>query len=72
MRVLCMSGYTDDVAVRGQVLRTDLAFVQKPFTPALLTSRVREVLDGDVPFRRVPWSDVAGSESGLSALAPTD
>jgi two-component system cell cycle sensor histidine kinase/response regulator CckA len=46
MKVLCMSGYTDDSIVRHGVLETGVAFVQKPITPALLTRRVREVLDG--------------------------
>jgi PAS domain S-box-containing protein len=45
MKVLCMSGYTDDSIVRHGVLETGVAFVQKPITPALLTRRVREVLD---------------------------
>jgi CheY-like chemotaxis protein len=44
-RVLCMSGYTDDSIVRHGVLETGVAFVQKPITPALLTRKVREVLD---------------------------
>jgi two-component system cell cycle sensor histidine kinase/response regulator CckA len=46
MKVLCMSGYTDDSIVRHGVLETGVAFVQKPITPALLNRRVREVLDG--------------------------
>jgi two-component system cell cycle sensor histidine kinase/response regulator CckA len=46
MKVLCMSGYTDDSIVRHGVLETGVAFVQKPITPALLTRRVREVLGG--------------------------
>jgi two-component system cell cycle sensor histidine kinase/response regulator CckA len=56
MKVLCMSGYTDDSIVRHGVLETGVAFVQKPITPALLTRKVREVLDGaDVSTRiRLP------------------
>ncbi|HEY2515666.1 MAG TPA: PAS domain S-box protein, partial [Polyangiaceae bacterium] len=48
-RVLCMSGYTDDNAVRKRVLERGLAFLQKPFTPESLTRRVREVLGGRAP-----------------------
>ena len=44
-RVLYMSGYTDNVLAQGGVLEEGVAFLQKPFTPALLAQRVREVLD---------------------------
>jgi two-component system, cell cycle sensor histidine kinase and response regulator CckA len=46
MKVLCMSGYTDDSIVRHGVLAAQIAFLQKPITPETLTRRVREVLDG--------------------------
>lgn len=46
IRVLYMSGYTDDTVVRHGVLTSDLAFLQKPFTPSAVVARVREVLDG--------------------------
>ncbi len=46
LKVLCMSGYTDDEILRRLVLDSSLAFLQKPFTPASLTRKVREVLDG--------------------------
>jgi len=43
-RVLFMSGYTDDAIVRHGVLESSVAFLQKPFTPAALAQRIREVL----------------------------
>jgi CheY-like chemotaxis protein len=45
MRVLYMSGYTDDAVLRRGLLDPDLPFIQKPFTPEALEAKVREVLD---------------------------
>jgi two-component system, cell cycle sensor histidine kinase and response regulator CckA len=51
MRVLYMSGYTDNVIAQGGVLEEGLAFLQKPFAPRALSQKVREVLDAGVPTR---------------------
>jgi signal transduction histidine kinase/ActR/RegA family two-component response regulator len=45
VRVLYMSGYTDDAVVRHGVLAEGLPYLQKPFSPRALALKVREVLD---------------------------
>ncbi len=44
MRVLFMSGYTDEAITQHGVLDSNTAFLQKPITPDLLARKVREVL----------------------------
>ncbi len=52
IKVLYMSGYTDDALVRHQISEKIFAFVQKPFSPAVLEAKVREVLDSAEPSTR--------------------
>jgi CheY-like chemotaxis protein len=45
LRVLYMSGYTAGAIEQHGVLEPGMAFIQKPFTPAQLAHKVRDVLD---------------------------
>lgn len=45
MRVMFVSGYTDNAVLHEQVLRQDVPFLQKPFRPSTLLAKVRETLD---------------------------
>jgi CheY-like chemotaxis protein len=46
MKVLFMSGYTDDAIVRHGVHESGVAFLQKPLTSGSLMRKVAEVLRG--------------------------
>lgn len=47
LKMLFMSGYTDEAIVHHGVLDSDVGFIQKPFTPAALVKKLREVLDSN-------------------------
>lgn len=49
VRVLFMSGYTDDAVIRLGLLHGTVSFIQKPFGQLDLARKVREVLDADRP-----------------------
>jgi DNA-binding response OmpR family regulator len=51
LRILFMTGYTDDENVRVGVAAGEIDLIEKPFTIPALAAKVREVLDIDVPMR---------------------
>jgi signal transduction histidine kinase/CheY-like chemotaxis protein len=46
IKVLFVSGYTDDVILQNQLLEHDVSLLQKPFTPQALARKLRESIDG--------------------------
>jgi two-component system, cell cycle sensor histidine kinase and response regulator CckA len=53
LKVLFMSGYTDDAVLRAGVIADDCHFLQKPFQPQALLMLVREILGEASPQGRV-------------------
>jgi two-component system, cell cycle sensor histidine kinase and response regulator CckA len=54
LRVLYMSGYSDDALIRRGVVEQGAAFLQKPFVPDALAHKVREVLDAELTCKGEP------------------
>ncbi len=52
LRILFMSGYTDDVGILGGLEDGTSAFLQKPFTPEQLARTVRQLLDAATPVAK--------------------
>jgi PAS domain S-box-containing protein len=67
LRVLYVSGYTSEALSSRGISPSDIALLQKPFTPGELARKVRDVLDAPTlgqPGRTVdsrPWSQPARS-----------
>jgi len=53
LKVLFVSGYTDTAIVNHGILEPGTVFLQKPFTPEQLTTKVRDILEGTEVGRRV-------------------
>jgi two-component system cell cycle sensor histidine kinase/response regulator CckA len=57
LKVLYISGYTDDSIFRHGVLEGGMSFLQKPFNLKALATKVREVLEG------IPAGAMSGGDS---------
>jgi CheY-like chemotaxis protein len=53
IKVLYISGYTDDLAEQQRLANTGVAFLQKPFTPSALACKIRDVLEQKTPAESV-------------------
>ena len=62
IKVLFMSGYTDDAIVHRGFLEAGVEFIQKPFSPDQLAVKVREVLGAPKSTARIL---VADDEAGI-------
>ena len=49
VKVLFLSGYTDDAVLKHGINHAELNFLQKPFSPFALATAVRQILDQDAP-----------------------
>lgn len=54
LKILFTSGYTDETLAQYDILEPDVAFLPKPYTPATLTRKVRELLDQEERNRTGP------------------
>jgi two-component SAPR family response regulator len=45
MRILYVSGYSEEAITRQGQLTEDIELLAKPFTPGVLTAKIRQLLD---------------------------
>ncbi len=68
MKVLFVSGYTDDDVASLCSFKEGMPFLQKPFTPDALALKVREVLDGSAQDRDPAPAHHAGAGTRTSIV----
>ena len=68
LKILFTSGYMDDAITLGGVLETGVEFLSKPYTPATLARKVRELLDNGI----VPHHEAEKETSVQASLPPQE
>ncbi|MBI4455119.1 MAG: response regulator [Acidobacteria bacterium] len=69
VKVLYMSGYTDEAVVHRGMLEVGTAFIHKPFGGSTLVQKVQEVLGQEMP---IPRAQLADSQTGSKVLVVDD
>ena len=64
--VLYMTGYTDDVIVHHGMLGDAIDVIQKPFSRSALLTKVREILDNEVPLADLSPCKVVRKDPNIS------
>jgi two-component system cell cycle sensor histidine kinase/response regulator CckA len=59
LKILFTSGYTDDALAQHGVLEPGIAFLAKPYTPAILARKVRSMLDDETETTFIRKLDTA-------------
>jgi PAS domain S-box-containing protein len=72
LKILFTSGYMDDAIAHHGVLDTGVAFLAKPYTPALLALRVREILDKNTDTAFLRKEAVTTNERPLAPHDPLE
>ena len=65
LKILFTSGYTDDALAHHGVLDPSVAFLPKPYTPAVLARKVRALLDNETDTTYLRKHDVTDNQSPI-------